>query len=221
VGGNYRQFKEALALLPGRKGEPVEDRQARALVLATRPEHRREAIRQFEGLAGGRGAAAPEVRLLLARLYEADGDWPRARGQLLALLGEQDKSPVYLAYYVRALLRHRQADEAESWVKRLAEVSRPTFEAVELQAWVFHANGKASEALTVARRYYQKKGARLDLAGGLLEQLGRPAEGCDRHPRTLQPRPARHGPLHGPGVLPLAATELWSCKAFVQYGPIG
>src|SRR5262249_9492679 len=47
-GGNYRQFREAQSLLEQNAGEgpeaALEDQRARALVLATRPEHRRQAL---------------------------------------------------------------------------------------------------------------------------------------------------------------------------------
>jgi lipopolysaccharide biosynthesis regulator YciM len=174
LGGNYRQFKEAQALLAESKRDTVADRQARALVLATRPEHRRQAILLFEELSR-LGRPAAEVRFRLFELYEADGNWPKARAQLLALLGEHDKSPVYLAAYVRALLRHQQAEEAGPWLDRLEKLGRPA-EVLALGARAMHANGQTAAAIRLVQSYAKGNSARLDVAGSLLEELGRPAE---------------------------------------------
>jgi tetratricopeptide (TPR) repeat protein len=179
VGGSYQQFQEAQALLrqnAGEGAETPEDRQARALVLATRPASRREAIRLFEGLSSRSAAAPAEHRFRLAQLYEADGNWPRARAHLLALLGEHGKNPVYLAHYVRALLRHKQVEEAREWLDRLAGLRPAEFETVELRARVFHATGQTDAAVEALRAYTRQKDARLDLTAALFDQLGRAAD---------------------------------------------
>ena len=95
-----RHFRAALALLDenGKAGsEAVEDRRFRALVLASKPAHRREAIRLLEGLFSRRVALEPNFHLLLARLHETEGDWPggRARNSLacsVAMTGTRSSS---------------------------------------------------------------------------------------------------------------------------------
>jgi tetratricopeptide (TPR) repeat protein len=176
--GSYRGFREAQALLDqnDKHGGTVEDRQTRALVLATQPASRRQAMRLFEELSGPRASPPPEVRYVLSQLYEAEGNWPRARVQLLALLREQDRNPFYLARYIRALLRHKEADEAEEWLDRLEKVVRPAFTTVELRARILHARGKADAAAKLLGDYAAWKDARLDLTAALLDDLGRASD---------------------------------------------
>ena len=173
--GGYPPFREASTLLDeNAKGgvEEVDDRRARALVLATQPSHRREAIRLFESLSSRRGDSRADFQFLLARLYEADGDWRKARGRLLSVLASHDKNPVYLAHYIHALLRHKQGEEAAGWVDRFAALGRPALETLELRARVAHASGKTAEAVRLIEEYVAEKASRLDAAARLLEQIG-------------------------------------------------
>jgi tetratricopeptide (TPR) repeat protein len=177
--GTYRQFGEAQALLDENgkaDAEETEDRRVRALVLASQPAHRREAIGLLQSLPPDRAASQANVQFLLAQLYEADGDWRRARWELLALLHGHDKNPVYVAHYVKALLRHQEADQAEVWVDRLADLGRPALEVLDLRAHVLHANGNSAEAAALIRAYANGPGARLDAAALLLDRVGQPAE---------------------------------------------
>jgi exosortase len=179
VRGDYRHFQEALALLEdnGKEtGEAAANEQAQALVLATQPGRRREALRLLERAAARQAAPPPEVRLALAELYTADGDWPGARDQIVALLAADRDNPAYLARYVRGLLGHGDAEQAEVWVQRLAQAAPATFEIVELRARVLQARGKPEEAVSLLQAYARAKDARPDLAALLLDQLGQPAE---------------------------------------------
>jgi tetratricopeptide (TPR) repeat protein len=170
--GTYPQFKEALALVPERPTEESADRQARAMVLATRPAHRREAIGLLEGLP----APSPGARFVLARLYQKDGRWPRARVQLLGLLAEDGNNPAYLDYMIRGLLHNKEAAEAQPYMDRLAKLIEPTFAVTDLRARVLHANGQKEEARRLVQQFAGGAGARLDRAARLLEDLDHPAE---------------------------------------------
>jgi tetratricopeptide (TPR) repeat protein len=175
--GGYARFREARRLCQarGELGEPsLEDRRVLALVLATQPSQRREAIRLLEGLAAHQASPPAEVRWLLARLYEAEGKWPVARGHLLALLKREEKNPVYLARYVRGLLSHGEAEEAREWVEKLAALRPEDFETVELRAAVLRATGKPAEAVRLLERCAGKQEARLDLIALLLDEHGQP-----------------------------------------------
>jgi predicted Zn-dependent protease len=175
---DYRQFQKALALLGnGIDGpEAAEDQLTRAQVLATQPAHRREALRLFEGWANRQPTLPPEVRLAMAELYTAAGDWPRARRHLLALVSSYTDNPVYLARYVRGLLSAGELEMAEVWLRRLARTGGPAFELAELRARVYHARGDAGSAVRLLRAYAREKDARPELAAQLLDQLGQPAE---------------------------------------------
>jgi tetratricopeptide (TPR) repeat protein len=107
---NLRQRPDALA-----------DVRARALVLASRPGQRREALGQFEATLTDR-PAAPDELLILAELYEADGDASKAQEQTIGLLALDGRNPQYLAHHIRGLLRRGQTDEAEIYLAQLVQV---------------------------------------------------------------------------------------------------
>jgi tetratricopeptide (TPR) repeat protein len=176
--GTYPAFQEALKLLEvnAKGSESLEDRRIKALVLATQPARRREAIKLFEQLAGQGPANSPVVQFLLAQLYESDGNWAKARATLVAVLKEQEKNPVFLAVYVRALLRHQEAQEAQTWVDRLAAIAPLVPETVELRVRVLKARGKVQDAVGLVKAYAKEKDARLNLAAQLFDELGQADE---------------------------------------------
>src|SRR5262249_52943355 len=80
AGDEYQQFLNALQLIEVNlqaRIPSLDDLRARAVILATRPSHRTEALRTFEGLLGRRALSAQE-QFLMAQLYEEAGDWLRA-----------------------------------------------------------------------------------------------------------------------------------------------
>ena len=121
------QTQEAQKLLksPAADGEPY-DRRLQALLLARRggERNRRKARRLPEKLAASTHESAPGDHLLLARLYEAEGNLQAARDQYLeylALLANQAQpQPSHVLMYVEMLLRHGQLDAAARWLKKLA-----------------------------------------------------------------------------------------------------
>jgi predicted Zn-dependent protease len=176
--GDLPRFREAQTLLDASaaRGEPTADDQfARALVLATQPDQRGEAIRVLKQLAGP-ASSMPAQRFLLAQLYEAEGEWELARREMYALLLAHERNPVYLAHYARSLLRRGEAAEAEPWVDRLAEVLGPRFEVLELKARVLKGKGRPDEAAGVLRAYATSKDAQPPRAARLLDELGFPED---------------------------------------------
>ena len=132
---------------------------------------RREAIATLQGLSERR-LATPNDTLLLARLYEADGDWPKAQQRLQELIAAQGNNPDYLAAYIRALLRHGKADEAALYLTRLEKLApgRPVL--LELKARVLHAGKRDSEATSLLAEFASKDDARLVPCARLCEELG-------------------------------------------------
>jgi tetratricopeptide (TPR) repeat protein len=160
-------------LTPPPERQTPEDLRARALVLGRSRSLRlrREAVRLIEKL--GRQEFSSEAALFfLAELYESVGDWPKARQVLLSLATAHGKNPPHLARYTRALLRHGEGAEAAVWVKQLDEAAPKGLETMELKARVLAATGRRDEAVRLVRGYADSKGARLDLAAGLLEEIG-------------------------------------------------
>lgn len=192
---DYRRFPEALALVGLRlegeskvieerkltEGEAVEELRTRARVLVTtnRRALRRHAVGFLEELAR-RQSLNPDDQLLLAQLYEADGQWPKAREQLRGLATGPGAYPLTLAHVARSLLRHNEGKEAGGYIDWLeqAEKNRQVeagqFGSVELRAQLLELTGKPLEAVELLRQHAQKEGAppetALQLAGCLARQ---------------------------------------------------
>jgi hypothetical protein len=111
----------ALALLDMNRqqaGDTVADRRVASLVRGTRPAERARALQTLESLPGG-PAARSEERLRLAQLYEAAGNWPRAREQYVGLVRSDAGNPTWLVLLVEALLRAGDKSEAGRWFAEL------------------------------------------------------------------------------------------------------
>jgi len=173
---NYAGYREALALVEANGDATPEDRLVKAVVLAMLPSNRKAAIGLFETLTAQRSAIPPDARLVLAQLYEADGNWPRAASQLLGLVTEHESNPLYLANYIRGLLRHDRADEAGRWADKLLALRPQSPESSALKARVLHAQGDAAGAVSLVRSAARLQEAGARWAGHLLEDLGQPAE---------------------------------------------
>ena len=176
-GGDHQRFREALALLEENQkaGGSVFDRRVKALVLATRPAYRREAIELLEATSS-QGTPSPEIQFGLARMYEADGRWDLAAVQMQRLLQAPEPNPDHIAYYVAALLRHNEADRAQVWVDRLQKVRPDATGTVELQARVTRARGGRLQAVRLLLDHATRTGARLDVLAHVLDEFDEPAE---------------------------------------------
>ena len=118
--GDYKQSQAALDLLDEnlRSRKTPEDERAKALVLASRPGGRPEAIQQLE-TSFVEKRPTPDEEFLLARLYEANGEWGQANQHFLSVVGSKKANPLYLAYYVTALLRHNDVQGAARYMQDL------------------------------------------------------------------------------------------------------
>jgi Tfp pilus assembly protein PilF len=174
IQGGYDRFKEAESILkkPGNnEQESQEDRLARASVLATRPDHRAEAIEAIESLTNPT-AMPDEARFLLARLYEADGNWQKAEIHLLTLVHAHEQNPVYLERYVSGLLRQHRTQEAQVWVQKLEKLLPKALRTTELRVHILMAAKKTNEAVQLVQEYASAKDALLEVAAQWLEMLG-------------------------------------------------
>ncbi len=157
-----------------------EESHVRARVLASRPRHacRAEAISTLKELAAG-GPLTAEDKFLLARLYEAEGDTPRARELLLALTAGHEEDPAVLTYYAGLLLRQGETAEAQRCAEQLAALEKARGEArgaygsVELQARVYEARGEAKRATDLLDSYVHRPGGRPEEVVLLVECLTR------------------------------------------------
>ena len=183
AGGDPERALKALEILGVNGGQapnrpesevPIEDLRAQAQVLAMQPgrEPRRQAIAVMEKIA--RGAPRGEDLFLLVKLYDTDGDWPKARERMRALLAQDGKNLTYLGYFTRALLRRGDPDEARIWLARLEEIDPKSPQTVELRARLLKAQGKAAEAAALLTGLAKDNPATMESVARLLEQIGLP-----------------------------------------------
>lgn len=181
--GDYRRSQEALSLVGGADGTGLDElsvagldqQRARGIVLARQPGslQRKEAIRLLEEV-GGRGPARPEDQVLLAELYRQDGDWPKARAQLLSVAEPVEQKPEYLFLVARALLRREDTAEVPALLARLQKAEPGGAKAVEIEARLLHAQDKNNEAADLIEKFVRGKEPRTLITGAnLLEELGR------------------------------------------------
>src|SRR5207249_2103019 len=160
--------------------ESADDLRARALVLTLRPgaSQRRRAIAVLEKLMERQ--PTPDDQFLLARQYDADGNWRRAKARFAGLLAANADNPDYLAYYALALVRHRELEEAQLWLTKFESLPRITdrFPATEIKARLNAAKGQPIQAVTEVRNYIHDKTttaaeatARLQRGAALLDSL--------------------------------------------------
>jgi len=191
--GDLARWREGLALvglredgaLPQPTAENFEDLRSGAIVLAAQKtrQQRQRAIQLLESLAG-KQPLPDEEQFLLAQLHEALGDWPKARQQLLQLVAAQSTNPRYVAHYAQALVRRKDAAEAEIWLNKLAKLpgAAGSFTLVDLRARIEAARGNGFEVEKVVQAYRSAAdaqpadaAARLQLSARLLDDLNHPA----------------------------------------------
>ncbi len=200
-GGNYRQFLEAQALLDRNTkefGDSDEDRRTRALVLASQPQYRSEAIKAFERLSV-KEDLSPETKFFLAQLYDADGNWRTARGLLQVLVRDHENNPAFLASLASLLLRHKEADEALPHIEKLVKLRPKSYQAVALHVWALKEKGKTELAGTLVRNF-AGSGGPPEQAAQLFEDLGEKLD-AEKYFRAY----VAAGPDHPERTLVLAA----------------
>jgi tetratricopeptide (TPR) repeat protein len=174
---SYPAYKEALDLIEVnlKAEESVEDRRIQAVVKATQPAERREAIRLFEKLAPLSLSTPPEVQLLLARLCEAESD-PALKAKAVeyveALVRNAPDNPGYLSYAAMVYLRQSQPDQATATIDRLAKRAGDTFAVAELRARVCKAKGQPEEARRLIEASVRGHDDRLVPGALVLDALG-------------------------------------------------
>lgn len=161
--GGYQRSVDALALIDKNIETNIgtlADERLKAVLLARRPERRKEAVKLLEGLADRQAATASE-KFLLAQLHLAVGNWPKAR-QWLAFLVEDRKSSneqraVYLAQYVTSLMDHGELSEADEWLKRLEQTENKTLRTSVLKARLLKAQGDPESGVALLKTYADGK----------------------------------------------------------------
>jgi predicted Zn-dependent protease len=183
--GDFAKSEEALKLIDanlGGKWSGPEDERARTIVLAMRPGDRRASIQMLEESFKGIKPTAQE-EFLLAKVYDADGNWAKAKEHLHALVSKQPgNTPQVLAFFIKALLRENEPAEAKRCLTELERREPDSERTVGLTARLLVAEGNGQEAarsLTdFANSNYTKNqdAAVFQRTAALFAELGRPAD---------------------------------------------
>jgi tetratricopeptide (TPR) repeat protein len=212
--GGYQNLRQALALVEQNLAvaRSVEDQQEQALILAGLPQRaeRQEAIKILEELVQAQPAALPQARFALAQLCLAQGDWPRARKHMLALVSNQGKEPRYVATFVTLLLDHQETQEAELWLGRLEQLVPNEFPTIQLKAAAMIRRSQVDEAIRTLRACLAKPPAP-GLDAGV--RLGIAASFCERESWKLSK------PEDKPAAAKLAAEAERLYRAHVKEHP--
>ncbi len=179
--GDYRKVANALELVSSvaesfeqkdSKPTEVEDLRVLARVLDAQrtPEHRKQAIKVLTRLLELQ-QAGPEDRYLLARLYDIDDDWNKAREQYRELILRTERSrdvetisrrPLYLAQFASGLLRRRSSDdteaikEAETLVEALRGAQSDSLTTLLLEVELDRARKQFDQAAERIQKYASK-----------------------------------------------------------------
>ncbi len=179
--GDYPQFLKALAMVDltvDKSGKVVEtpnagaaldEVRARAHVLALQPQrpNRKKAIALLEKLRDNQ-AMTPEDQLLLARLYNAEGNWPKTRALLSELVTKVNRTPLFQMAYADGLLAHKELAEADVVIGKLEametlnKVEVGTYGSVQLRALWHEAKGEGDKAVELIRRHINRPNAPSD-----------------------------------------------------------
>ena len=172
--GGYPNLVEAIRLLDQNlAADPgsVTDLRAKARLLSRHPSHtvRQQAISILEKLASDPKTESPEDQFLLVQLYKAEGDWPKARRNMITLLARHGDQPRYVAAFAEDLIGHKEIGDAETWVHRLETIAPDNASIAPLRAAVFFNTGRPDEAVGILEKFIEKA----------------PADSPDRAARTL------------------------------------
>jgi cellulose synthase operon protein C len=189
-----QRVQDALSLLMKGGGafEDPEDLRVLARVLDAQRTvaDRKRAIEILESLIGKNMANADD-RFLLARLYEVNGDWPKAKVAYRELnlrtkssrdLETHNRRPLYLGQFVNSLLRNHKAKdeedliEAEDLVDELKQLQPEQLGTLIFQVEVARARNQVEKALDLI----QTSAQRTDLAPLTIKKLAELAEKLGR-----------------------------------------
>ncbi|HUY91125.1 MAG TPA: tetratricopeptide repeat protein [Pirellulales bacterium] len=159
-GGTEEELEEVYKLLDRNRDDDalsVSGQRLKALMLVRRggENSRRRAREVLEALVDVEGTPTDIDRLLLARLYEAQGQTVAAAEQLKALVNRDKPSASHLVAYVDFLLRTEQATEAGYSLDQLAklEPEGANWRTLTLRARWLKARGEAPKIPPLVQRF--------------------------------------------------------------------
>jgi predicted Zn-dependent protease len=171
--GDYRAISR-MNVLRGKAGEALAgagQESSKTELVSWGRERRLAAIQRLAPLLAS-PSPSPDLRFVLACLYESNRDWAKARVQLERLQSECPDDPFYLEHFTRALLGHAEIDEAARRLAQLRELEPWSIRTVSLMARVLKAQGNGEEARNVLKHYASRDGSEALRFARLLEELG-------------------------------------------------
>jgi tetratricopeptide (TPR) repeat protein len=152
-----KRYKKAIELLDENKGkETAEDLRTRAVIIATQPGSRKEVIELLEQAEKLR-PPQPEHVFLLAKVYEAEGNWPKARDRMLQVIGLRKDNNTYVAAFAQSLIRRGSYEEAAIWIRKLVDTAPHENQTLALQVEILCRLGKAKDSIPVINKYFESK----------------------------------------------------------------
>lgn len=148
------------------RGESVGIRRVAARVLAARGTWlcRGEAIKRLEDL-DQRQLLGADDRFILARLYEARGDWSQAQRQFNLLAVARDRRPEHLVALAQGLLSNGQPDSAQVVIQKLEAMHKEhplpggDVMLLELRARWYEARRQGDKAIALLRERVNRPSA--------------------------------------------------------------
>ena len=104
----------------------------------------------------------------MARLHNAEGNWPKARGLLRDLVTTVNRTPLYLMAYAEGLIANREFAETQNVVAKLEaleqgnKAEQGAYGTVQLRALLLEANNGGDKAVALIREYVRRPGAQPD-----------------------------------------------------------
>ena len=124
--GTYGDFQDAMSACGPRRGKPPQWltswRWLSYFIPAPRPTRAQEAARLLEDIRS-ETALQPDGQVILAGLYEATGNWPKCRDEMLSVLGKIKDNPNYISTFISMLLRNNDIDAATFWLDKLEQLA--------------------------------------------------------------------------------------------------
>jgi tetratricopeptide (TPR) repeat protein len=116
-----RSYDDAMGILEANRAagaNAIADERARALVMASQPKLRADAVMRVQKTLPVAPRSAEE-QFWLVKVYDLAGDDDSARRERNTLFTSYDVQPYYLAYFVRHLLQREDLPEAQACLDRL------------------------------------------------------------------------------------------------------
>ncbi len=173
--------------------DDIDDRRARAILLAGRHGRRNEAIQAFEDL-DKKIPLDPKEQFLLAQLHGANRDLDQCRDRLLKLLAGPRKEPQYIALLVNVLIEKGDLAEAEKWTVEFNRLEPQSPRALALEAALLKAKKQTDALRSRLEKYGIEHSKEIGLVAKLFDRYGfaREAESAYRSAISQQPGDAQN-----------------------------